>query len=271
MTDVRSMRGGDLARRAVRRGLREMRAGVNAVLGLIGQELVSANRHDVEDQEMFIPLETTLAAARAAGLSVGDYIDTVLNKSPGATLATIEAMERFGAFAAKGGSVVEIGPGSGRFLEHVMARMLPGRYEIYETAKPWAGYLAGRHRLVVQPTHGFDLAATASATADLVHAHKVFSSIAFMPTCCYWAEMIRVLKPGGFAAFDIMTEACLPAETVERWIASGIRAGTYPAAVPRAAAVEFFKGRGADLVGSALGALGPGQTELLVFRKAGGP
>jgi SAM-dependent methyltransferase len=261
----------DFGRRAVRRALRDARRGANAVLRFAGQELVDANRHDFEDQEVFIPLRATLVAAREAGLSVGDYIDGVMNNAPGATLATIEGMDRLGALAARGGTVVEIGPGSGRYLEKVVARMAPARYEIYETAKPWAAYVAANYAVIVQPTEGYDLAASTAASADLVHAHKVFSSIAFMPTCCYWAEMIRVVKPGGFIVFDLMTEACLPAETVARWVASGIRAGTYPAAVPRAAAVDYFESRCCALVGSFLGPLGPGTTEVLVFRKATTP
>ena len=245
-----------------------MRVGrsVNTVLRRAGVELVPAGRHNWEDQEAYIPLEATLKAAADAGLSVGDYIDTVMNKTPGATQATIDGMTRLGVFDKKGGMVVEIGPGSGRYLEKVMRAAAPYRYEIYETAEPWAVHLARTYGVTWQPTNGYTLDSTPTASVDLVHAHKVFNSINFMPTCCLWQEMVRVTRPGGHCVFDIMTERCLSAAMISRWAASGMRAGSYPAAVPRGPVIEFFEKASFSLVGSFIGPLGPGTTEVFVFR-----
>jgi hypothetical protein len=57
-------------------------------LALVGVEVRRARGHDWTDVASFIPFEPTLKAAAAAGLSVGDYIDSVMNKIPGATQAT---------------------------------------------------------------------------------------------------------------------------------------------------------------------------------------
>src|SRR5262245_3101601 len=73
--------------------------------------------HDWADVSKFIPFEGTLEGAKRAGLSVGDYIDTVINKTPGATQSTIDQMVALGVFSGHIQSVVEIGPGSGRYLE----------------------------------------------------------------------------------------------------------------------------------------------------------
>lgn len=251
----------------LKQALRKVGRGANTVLRHAGVELVPAGRHNFEDQEAYLPLEATLKAAADAGLSVGDYIDTVMNKTPGATQATIDAMSRLGVFEQKGGTIVEIGPGSGRYLERVMRAAAPSRYEIYETAKPWAAHLVRTYGVVWQPTNGYTLDSTPAASVDLVHAHKVFNSINFMPACSLWQEMVRVTRPGGHCVFDIMTERCLSAEMISRWVASGIRAGSYPAAMPRGPVVEFFEAARLTLIESFIGPLGPGTTEVFVFRK----
>lgn len=241
---------------------------VNRTIKPLGLKLSRADGHDWTNQEHFIPYEATIKAAREAGLSVGAYIDTVMNLTPGATDQTIEGMRRLGVFSQPITTVVEIGPGSGRYLERTIAACSPARYEVYETAAPWAAHLAREYKVLAHPTDGKSLDATPAESADLVQAHKVFSSITFMATCRYWPEIVRVTRPGGFAVFDLLTESCLDPETFDRWAASGINAGTYPATVPAAAATGYFTSRGFALVGSFFVPMGPGRTETFVFRKA---
>jgi hypothetical protein len=240
---------------------------MNWVIGPLGVEVVRKDRHDWSDTRNFIPIEDTLAGARRAGISVGDYIDTVLNNIPGATQFTIDEMKRLGVFDEAAGTVLEIGPGSGRYLEKTIAVCSPGRYEIYETSQPWAAFLVREYRVTQQPTDGRGLTSTPDASCDLVHAHKVFSSIPFLPTVKYWGEMARVARSGAYIAFDIMTEACLDTATLRKWAASGIDNGAYPAAMPRKVALEFFAETGCALVGSFTVPMGEGRTETFVFRK----
>jgi hypothetical protein len=240
---------------------------VNWVIGPLGMEVVRKADHDWSDTRNFIPIEETLAGARRAGLSVGDYIDSVLNNIPGATQFTIDEMRRLGVFADPVQTVLEIGPGSGRYLEKTIAAASPSRYEIYETSLPWASFLVREYHVVQQPTDGVGLAASANGSCDLVHAHKVFSSIPFMPSIKYWGEMVRVARRGAYIVFDIMTEACLDAETLRKWAASGIDNGAYPAAMPRNAALDFFAASRCDLVGGFQVPMGEGRTETFVFRK----
>ena len=121
--------------------------------------------------------------------------------------------------------------------------------------------------MVSRPTGGYDLAATATGSVDLAHAHKVFSSVPFMVTCCYWQEFVRVVRPGGWVVFDIMTQRCLPPAQLRAWAASGIRNGAYPAVVPEDLAVDFFEDAGFALVASELIDMPPGLTEVMVFRR----
>lgn len=233
----------------------------------MGIEVRLLRRHDWTDVASFIPFAETLRAAESAGLSVCDYIDAIMNHAPGATQATIDGMAALGVFAQRIETVLEIGPGSGRYLEKTIRVCSPARCEIYETAEPWAQYVAQKYGAIRQPTDGSKLSATPSGSIDLAQAHKVFSGIHFLPTLRYWREMARVVRPGGFAVFDVVTESCLAPEVINRWIDSGLDTGSYPAAVPTQALLGYFEQGGFTSLGSFLVPMGPGTTETFVFRK----
>src|SRR6185436_2572067 len=109
--------------------------------------------------------------------------------------------------------------------------------------------------------------ATASNSIDLAQAYKVFNTIPFIATVRYWAELVRVVKPGGFCVFDAMTERCLDPETLSKWIKSSVNYGSYPAAMPRIAVIEFFQSRGFTLKSSFAVPNPPGCIEAFVFQK----
>ncbi len=243
------------------------KVGLNAAVAPFGLQVTRRASHDWSDTRNFIPLQETLDAAESAGLSVGDYVDGVMNKIPGATQATIDGLAGLGIFSRTLATVVEIGPGTGRYLEKTIVMGSPRRYEIYETSQAWASYVAEKFAVICQPTDGKTLSWTADASADLVHAHKVFSTIPFIATCAYWTEMARVAKPGGYVVFDVMTESCLDAETLRHWAASGVDNGSYPAAMPRQVAIDYFDDQSFEFVGSFLVPMGSGRTEVLAFRK----
>ncbi len=225
-----------------------------------------ARSHDWGDPKQFLPFQETLAAAAEAGLSVADYVDVEHNVK-GATQDTIDRMADLGVFSGPIETVVEIGPGSGRYLEKVVRKCSPSRYEIYETAELWADYLVDTYDIVRQTPDGCSLSATPAASADLVQAHKVFVVTPFVVTCRYWKEMLRVTRPNAHIVFDVVTEDCMDPETLQRWIDAGIDHGNYPAIVPKEYAKNFFTSQGAAFVGSFFIPMRPGKTEVLVFRK----
>ena len=239
--------------------------GINLALNPLGVRLVRF--HDWSDLEQFLPFEQTISDAHKAGLSVSDYVDVTYNVA-GATQQTIDQMERMGVFSNPIDVVAEIGPGSGRYLEKVLRLCTPSRYEIYETAVPWAQYLAKTYRVVSLPADGFSMPHTATDSVDLAHAHKVFVATSFLTTCRYWLEMIRVTRADAHIVFDIVTEGCMAAETLEHWLAStAFLRGAYPSMMPRDFAIEFFAQRGVAFIGSFFIPMKPGKTETLVFRK----
>ena len=111
----------------------------------------------------------------------------------------------------------EIGAGSGRFAEEVIAALHPDRYEVYETARDWLPWLSRLPGAVIQKCDGRTLSQTPDGSIDLVHAHKVFVYIEFCITAGYLEEMARVVRPGSVVAFDIVTEECLEDEGVRRY------------------------------------------------------
>jgi SAM-dependent methyltransferase len=236
---------------------------VNDVLRPLHVQLVSGSSPDPAIQD-FIPARKTIAAAQKAGLPLGAYIDQTFAE-PGTTPNTVKAMLELGDLHDKCETVCEIGPGSGRYAEEVIAALHPDTYEIYETARDWLPYLRKLPNAVIRDCDGHTLSQTSSASVDLVHAHKVFVYLQFYATAGYLDEMARVVRPGGTVAFDIVTEASLDDKTVEAWA----RHGTFYRPVSRVWAVEFLQRRGLALRGSSFAALphAQGNTELLVFHR----
>lgn len=236
--------------------------GVNAGLRPLGAQLVRGTSADPA-VETFLPARKTIAAARKSGLSVGGYIDQTFVK-PGATQDLIREMLKLAGLSADDcDTICEIGPGSGRFGEVLIAELNPKAYEIYETARDWLPHLRQLPNVVVRDCDGHSLRPTPDASVDLVHAQKVFVYLKFYVVIGYLEEMARVVRPGGIAAFDVVTGDCLDEEMAQAWV----RQGSMYHAAPRDWIVEFMKRHGMQLVGSCFTPLTPGRSELLVFRR----
>jgi len=237
----------------------------NRILSSFGLRITRI--HDWADPTTYIPYAETIAKAKASGLALGDYID-VRQGIAGTTAATIQGMQRLGVFEKPVKSLLEIGPGTGRYLAKTIQLCSLDRCEVYETAIEWARYIEKNYPVILQPTDGGTLKATRSDSVDLVQAHKVLCSTPFLTTARYWAEMLRVTRPGGYAVFDVATESCLPPAVVKLWADSGMPSmSPYPAVVPYKVVLDFFEANGAKLVGTFYAALPPGKTEVFVFQK----
>jgi SAM-dependent methyltransferase len=241
-----------------------VRGGVNVVLRPVGMQLVRGYSTDPAISP-FLPARKTLAAARRAGVPVGDYLDN-FSAEPGATAETVAAMLRLGGFEGDVGRVCEIGPGSGRYLTRVMDALHPKAYEIYETAPDWLRYLRHvRPELIARPADGHTLGSTLPNSVDLVHSHKLLCYIPFIVAVGYMSEMARVVRPGGVVAFDVITDRCLNDVVTKTWLDEPSRATIY-SLTPRDWVLEFLARRGLEPAGSQFVPLSGGRTELLVFR-----
>jgi hypothetical protein len=252
---------------------KKVNAGTNRMLAPLGLEIsrisaTSLNAHDWGDVASYIPFAETITNAEQAGLPLGDYIDTRQGIA-GAAQAVIDQMKAHGVFDAPILSMVEIGPGTGRYLEKTLRECSPNRCEVYETAVDWAHYIAETFPVIVQQTDGVSLQPTPSGSIDLVQAHKVFSATPFSVTARYWLEMLRVTKPGAHIVFDVVTENCLSPGVVEAWAQAGMhKRASYPAALPYEVVFSFFAAHGAKLLGTFRSPMPPGETEVFVFRTA---
>jgi hypothetical protein len=217
----------------------------------------------------FIDFKGTVKAAKAAGLSVGDYIDRKhVNGSRTPTDQTIDGMASLGVFDNPLDRICELGPGSGRYLERTIAKSHPRHYEVYETSAEWRDWLVGQHGIVSRKCNGVTLSETESGSLALVQAHKLFPGLPFLTTVSYLQEMARVVGNGGWVAFDIMTEACFSPEHLKAWFdASPWDWAWSPHLVARDFTVKLFADQGVSLVGSFAVPLYPAITECMVFRK----
>ncbi len=237
------------------------RDSINTLLHPLGIQVIRGRTTDPAIKS-FLPAKKTIAAARRAGLSVGDYIDQNYAETR-TTAASVDAMLQLSALSDRVERVCEVGPGSGRYAEKVIEVLRPGVYEIYETASDWLPHLRKLPNLITQPCDGHTLTNTTSASVDLVHAHKVFVYIPFVTTVGYLQEMARVVRPGGAVAFDIVSEDCLDEQTISTWLTHG----SLFVPTPRAWTIDFLARRGLSLQGNFFAAMTGGKTELLVFRR----
>jgi SAM-dependent methyltransferase len=241
-----------------------IRKRINSTLSLVGLEVV--RRGPNRDLKEFLPLEETVAAAKQAGMEIGDYIEKKYDYV-GVNQETIDRLVNLGVFKEKIDRVCEIGPGSGRYLEKVVAICHPSHYEIYETSKDWAKWLVQTYKVTSRPTDGRTLAHTPSNSIDLVQAHKVFVCTSFLTTCHYLQEMARVVKDGGKIVFDIATEDCMDSATLKKWLNLKINLDPYPALFMKQFAIDFLSDRGCSFIGSFLVPMKPGKTECMAFVK----
>jgi SAM-dependent methyltransferase len=236
--------------------------GVNRAFRPFGMQLVRGFSHDPAIKP-FLSARKTVAAARRAGLSVCDYVDQY-SAEPGATAATVQAMLQLAELGNSASRVCEIGPGTGRYAERVIAALKPEVYEVYETAADWLPHLRELPGVELMPADGHSLGHSATGSVDLVHAHKVFVYLPLVVTVGYLREMARVARPGGAVAFDIVTENCMDDTVTKQWIADG---ATLYSMIPRQWTIDLLDRCGLALLGSAFAPLSGGRTELLVFRK----
>jgi SAM-dependent methyltransferase len=213
--------------------------------------------------EGYISAAATIAAAHAAGLSVGDYVER-LWQEPGGSASIIKRLREIGAISSATKSVVEIGCGTGRYIEHTLKCCRPTVYQIYETDDAWASWAAKSYPVEACAADGRSLKSTKSNSTDLIHAHGVFVYLPFMISYRYFKEIARVAAPGAFVAFDICSEACFDTETAEKWLASD---HNWPCFLSTAYVRQFFDNNGFVFIESFLAPFDVGWSEYLIFRQ----
>ena len=174
-------------------------------------------------------------------------------------------MAEAGALPDPLGTVLEIGPGAGGYVQALLEIASPRRYEIYEIERGRARWLAGTLGVVPLSTSGEALAGTKDGTVQLVHAHGVFSSLKAITCFAYFREIARVTAAGGYACFDVMDDSAIDEHEVDVWLESPLR---YVNFLSRPLVERFFTRHGFSLVAQfQLPLLIFGRSTYLVFQK----
>jgi ubiquinone/menaquinone biosynthesis C-methylase UbiE len=187
----------------------------------------------------YIDAATTRAAAKARGQSVPDYVADLWGERGLVEKVTTFLFEQ--AQLPNHPVILEIGPGTGRFLDPIQRHYSPSHYEVYETNRGWAEYLGAAYPVEIKTANGRDLSQTPDNSCDVVHAHGVFTYLPVTTTFGYFGETCRVLKPGGFAFFDAILDDQCTVHNIEVWRSAY---ETYQRILPRSAVVQFFAERG---------------------------
>ena len=157
----------------------------------------------------YFDADVIIKAAAAAGCSVPDYLDRF--SVGGLGKRRDEIMEKLIVSGAVKPceAIVEIGAGSGMYLERFVELCRPARYEVYEPNRGWKRYLRdtfrSRANLLLHDADGRTLNQTADESADLVTAHGVFVYLPVVVSLEYLREAVRVCRVGGFLIFDCFT------------------------------------------------------------------
>jgi ubiquinone/menaquinone biosynthesis C-methylase UbiE len=211
----------------------------------------------------YIDAKATVQAAQARGQTVCEYVETLWGQQ-GATRAVVEEMNKAGCLTPCK-RVLEIGPGTGRYLELVAQKVLPQQYDIYETADDWATWLEKTYSppVVRQPADGRSLRQTPDKSCGLVHAHGVFVYLSFLHCFEYFLEMMRVCMRGGWIVFDFFSPESFDEAMVMRWLEFPDR---YPVVLPSDLVYSFFTRRGYRLEHEFDNPHGHGFSHYVIFK-----
>jgi SAM-dependent methyltransferase len=149
--------------------------------------------------------------------------------------------------------VVEVGAGTGMYLEKIIENHKPSTYQVYETNLEWVKYLnetySGRTDLKCRNADGASLRDTPSGSVDAAFSHGVFVYTSLLTSYSYLQEMARVVKPGGWVVFDCFLTENFGLKIIKQWQEDSYH-WTFPVALSGQLIKEYAASHGLTQVGT---------------------
>lgn len=220
----------------------------------------------------FLNAKEVIKQAEKEGLSVSEYVDKTGDdkRKIGRVGRVLDYLENFIGIKDDEISVLEIGPGTGRYMEGLISRKLNiSRYEIYETANDWRNYLEKNYKtrfneFISHKPDAVTLKSSANGSIDLVHAHAVFVYLRPLHVMRYVKEMARVARTGGYVFFDYLPDQQLYEDGYMGWT-NGIH--EWPIFFSDELMKDFTASIGLEIVGQTDEVYGHGITRYICLRK----
>ncbi|HMG16669.1 MAG TPA: class I SAM-dependent methyltransferase [Saprospiraceae bacterium] len=166
-----------------------------------------------------------VSAAKEKNMSLCEYLETFNKGGVGKRRDFIISKINY-FLPAKFEKILEIGAGTGMYLEKILEIYKPIQYEVYETNIGWTKYLkeeyGSRTNLICYNADGKTLKDTESNSVDIVFCHAVFVYISIVTIYSYFEDMVRVCKPGGYIIFDCFTSKNFEIDILKNWLKAGV-------------------------------------------------
>ncbi|MBM3431315.1 MAG: class I SAM-dependent methyltransferase [Bacteroidetes bacterium] len=211
----------------------------------------------------YISCKETVEKANAANLSVCDYVEKLWHQEGSTELVINNIMTVIKKDDIE--SVCEIGPGTGRYIEHIIKRLPTlGNYCIYELDSQWAQWLENTYKVKRQPTEGNNLKYENNNIHDLIHAHGVFVTLNLYNVFEYLNEMIRATKTNGYIVFDYYNESSFSDEIASILLEEKV---TYPVIIPEKIIKNFISIKKCKIISEFENKHGKGISKYIILQK----
>jgi SAM-dependent methyltransferase len=236
---------------------------INKILRLRGFEIIDKKNPLKERKASNDFVDDVVAEAKSRGLTVMGYIEKRSN-IVGDTATVINKINELGYFK-KSETILEIGAGTGRYIEVTNQIKIPYKnYIVYEIAKDWSKWLSENYNIIARDTDGNNLKHDKDNSVDLITAHGVFVYVPFLDAVRYYIEMARVVKPGGYIIFDVLSEKSFEAPYLSKWL---VGKRTYPLFSSSEFVTKIFSENGCTFVNEFTAPIGDGIAHYLVYLK----
>ena len=216
---------------------------INRAIYAVSRNLLNKMGYAIKPKgEGYLDAQSILKAASKENIPVTEYLEKNNIGGVGRTRDDVINVLQHKNVFSDCEKILEIGAGTGMYLEKFIELCTPNTYEVYETNLGWSEYLKHRYNrltdLKVHNADGSTLAYTNNDSVDKVTAHGVFVYLPIIITFQYLKEAFRVCKNGGQIIFDCFTDRIFTADEILRFREVNPHYD-FPVVIPEKAIIDF--------------------------------